>query len=80
MLRKLREAGLGPAHLDATLIAERPDLTEHRAGIRERMTTLLELTEGQLNVKAAGPHGLGALGKGEGVAALVVVSLEERAP
>ena len=80
VLTKLRAAGLRPAHVDATVIAERPDLGPLREGIRERMATLLDLAPRHLNVKAAWPHGLGALGKGEGVAALVVASLEESAP
>ena len=80
VLTKLRERGLRPAHLDATLIAERPDLSSHRAGIRARLGTLLDLTPEHLNVKATAAHGLGGATAGEGVAALVVVSLEENAP
>jgi len=80
VLSKLRESGLRPAHLDATLIEERPDLSTQRAGIRARLGTLLDLTPEHLNVKATAAPGLGGASAGEGVAALGVVSLEEHAP
>ncbi|MBN2170601.1 MAG: 2-C-methyl-D-erythritol 2,4-cyclodiphosphate synthase [Candidatus Krumholzibacteriota bacterium] len=75
VLAKLRGAGLAPAHVDATIIAERPRLAPHVEAIRERLAAALGLPAGSVNVKATTHEGLGALGRGEGLAALAVATL-----
>lgn len=76
-LELLAGAGLVPAHVDVSVIAERPPLRAQRAPIRERLASLLHLAPEQVSVKAAA-GGLGALGRAEGIAALAVASLEEK--
>ncbi len=76
-LTLLSGAGLAPAHVDVTLQAERPSLREHRAAMRERLTSLLRLDAARVSVKAPQAGGLGAPGRAEGIAALAVVSLRE---
>jgi len=72
----LSGAGLEPAHVDVSMVAERPPLRAQRAPIRERLASLLRLAPAQVSVKAA-TGGLGALGRAEGIAALAVASLRE---
>lgn len=72
---KVRARGWVPGHVDATVIAERPRIGPHRAAMRRRIAELLGLEEDAVSVKATTHEGLGALGRGEGIAALAVVSL-----
>ncbi len=57
------------------MIAERPKISPFRAAMRRRVATLLGLDESAVSIKATTHEGLGALGRGEGVAALAVVGL-----
>ena len=66
-------------NVDCTVVMETPKLHPHRAAIRERLAGALGLAAGRVNVKASTGEGIGFVGRGEGVAALAVASLE-RAP
>ncbi len=57
---------------------ETPRLGPHRAAIRERLATALGLRPERVNVKASTGEGMGFVGRGEGVAALAVASVEDR--
>jgi 2-C-methyl-D-erythritol 2,4-cyclodiphosphate synthase len=72
----VRDRGLRLAHLDATLVAEEPRLAPHQAKLRASLAGLLEAPEERVNLKVTSTDGLGAVGRGEGIAALVVVLLE----
>jgi 2-C-methyl-D-erythritol 2,4-cyclodiphosphate synthase len=61
---------------DLTIFAERPRLAPYVDAMRERMAAALGAETAMLNVKASSPEGLGALGRGEGMAAAAVVLLE----
>jgi 2-C-methyl-D-erythritol 2,4-cyclodiphosphate synthase len=63
-------------HVDATVVMERPRLAPHRDAIRERLASELGIGLGQVNVKATTGEGMGFVGRGEGVAALAVATLE----
>jgi 2-C-methyl-D-erythritol 2,4-cyclodiphosphate synthase len=75
VVAKVRVRGLVPRQVDATVVAERPRLSPHRAAMRERLAALLGLDVGQVSVKASSQNGLGAIGRAEGIAALAVVCL-----
>jgi 2-C-methyl-D-erythritol 2,4-cyclodiphosphate synthase len=76
-LRMVREQGLTPANVDSTVIAEKPRLAERIAEMRTRIAGLLGLPEVRVNVKATTNEGLGPVGRGEGIAAMAVVLIEE---
>jgi 2-C-methyl-D-erythritol 2,4-cyclodiphosphate synthase len=67
--------GLELVNVDATVVMARPKLGPHRAEIRERLATALGIAPGRVNVKATTGEGIGFVGRGEGVAALAIVSL-----
>jgi 2-C-methyl-D-erythritol 2,4-cyclodiphosphate synthase len=67
--------GLELVNVDTTVVMERPKLTPHREAIRERLASVLSVAPGRVNVKATTCEGIGFVGRGEGVAALAVVSL-----
>lgn len=77
ILAKVRARGFEVCHVDATVIAERPRLAPYRSAMVERIASLLGLEPGAVNVKATTHEGLGALGRGEGIAAMAVASLRE---
>ena len=79
-LALLRERGLGPRQVDATVFAEEPKLGPHKAAIARRIAGLLGLGASVVAVKAKTLEGLGPIGAGEAIAAHVLVVLEERAP
>jgi 2-C-methyl-D-erythritol 2,4-cyclodiphosphate synthase len=67
--------GLELVNVDATVVMERPKLGPHREAIRERLAGALGLSAARVNVKATTGEGIGFAGRGEGVAALAVVTL-----
>jgi 2-C-methyl-D-erythritol 2,4-cyclodiphosphate synthase len=79
VLGRLADAGLQPVNLDTTVIMERPKLGAHRAAIRARLAAILSLPNERVNVKATTGEGMGFVGRGEGVAALAIVTLEQPA-
>ncbi|HLI59120.1 MAG TPA: 2-C-methyl-D-erythritol 2,4-cyclodiphosphate synthase [Solirubrobacteraceae bacterium] len=72
----LAEAALRVAHVDATVLMERPKLSPVRDEIRESLAAALELGLEHVNVKATRGEGMGFIGRAEGVAALAVVTVE----
>ena len=80
VLALLGGRGLCVVNLDATVIAQWPRLSPHRAAMAGRVATLLSLPPDRVNVKITSTDGLGALGRGEGIAAQVSVLLAPIAP
>jgi 2-C-methyl-D-erythritol 2,4-cyclodiphosphate synthase len=76
VVASVRERGLQIVNMDCTLVMERPKLGPHRAAIRAALAGTLGLTPQRVNVKASTGEGIGFVGRGEGVAALAVVSLQ----
>ena len=74
-LTRVVAQGLELVNVDTTVVMERPKLTPHREAIRERLASALGLAPGRVNVKATTGEGIGFVGRGEGGAALAVVSL-----
>jgi 2-C-methyl-D-erythritol 2,4-cyclodiphosphate synthase len=74
---KVGAAGLRVVNVDCTVVMERPKLGSHREEIRKRLARAIGLEDEQrVNVKATTGEGIGFVGRGEGVAALAVASLE----
>jgi 2-C-methyl-D-erythritol 2,4-cyclodiphosphate synthase len=66
-----------PANVDATLIAEAPKIGPHVSAMREKIANALGLDESRVSVKATTNEGLGALGRGEGMVAMAIASVEQ---
>ncbi|HET7746662.1 MAG TPA: 2-C-methyl-D-erythritol 2,4-cyclodiphosphate synthase [Vicinamibacteria bacterium] len=73
--RLMRSAGLAVAHLDSTVIAEAPRLGPYLEEMRASIAALLQAEVASVSVKAKSADGLGAIGRGEGVAAFTTVLL-----
>ena len=71
----LREAGWAPGNVDATVLAEAPRIGPHVPLMRERIAACLGLAPDAVSVKATTNEGMGAIGRGEGIAALATATL-----
>ena len=76
--KKIRRAGFSIVNLDATLIAQAPKMAPHTAAMVANLAADLEIDLGQVNVKAKTAEHLGAIGRGEGIAAEAIALLERR--
>jgi 2-C-methyl-D-erythritol 2,4-cyclodiphosphate synthase len=71
----LAEAEFKVAHVDATVLIERPKLAPVRQQIRATLAHALGLEVAQVSVKATRGEGMGFVGREEGVAALAVATV-----
>lgn len=77
IVEMVRDRGLRVVNCDLTLVGEKPRLVPYRGRIRDRIAALLDVPSDRVGLKATTNERLGALGRGEGLAALAVVLLSE---
>ena len=75
VVERVAGAGHRVAHVDTTVVLERPKLGPHRDAIRARLADGLGVDPAHVNVKATTGEGMGFVGREEGVAALAVATL-----
>ncbi len=76
----LAEKNCRVANVDATLIAEAPNIGPYLDAMRGKIATALGIEVAQVGIKATTNEGMGALGRGEGMAAMAVASVEQDEP
>jgi 2-C-methyl-D-erythritol 2,4-cyclodiphosphate synthase len=64
------------ANADITIFAQRPKLAPYLAPMRAKLAAAIGAEPSCVNIKASNPEGLGALGRGEGIAAAAIVLLQ----
>jgi 2-C-methyl-D-erythritol 2,4-cyclodiphosphate synthase len=74
--RIVRARGLAIRNLDATIFAEAPRMGPYRRQMEINIARTLDLQTGRVNIKATTTEGLGAIGRGMGIAAMCVALLE----
>ena len=74
----LAEKGWQVNNLDATIIAERPRLSDYINDMREKLCQALGIDMERVSVKASTSDGLGFTGRGEGIATYAVAALKEK--
>ena len=72
----LKGAGYQVENVDATVIAERPRLQGYLSRMRQTIAAVLGVEDACVSVKATTHEGLGAIGRGEGIAAMAVALLK----
>jgi 2-C-methyl-D-erythritol 4-phosphate cytidylyltransferase/2-C-methyl-D-erythritol 2,4-cyclodiphosphate synthase len=72
----IRARGGRVVNVDLTLICERPKIKPHRAAMRERLASLLDLPLDRVSVKATTTEGMGFTGREEGLAAQAIASVD----
>ena len=75
--RLVDAAGYAVVNLDVTVIAQEPVMAPHLEPMRAAIAGTLGVDTGRVSVKAKSTDHLGALGRGEGIAALATVLLEK---
>jgi len=73
---KLAAAGWKIVNVDATVVAEAPNLNEHFGAMSEKLGSVLGIKAGRVSIKASSANGLGAIGRGEGIAACAITMIE----
>ena len=63
-------------NVDATLLAEAPKISPHISAMREKIGGALGIKVDAISIKATTNEGLGAIGRGEGISAMAVASVE----
>lgn len=58
-LRRVKIAGYGITNIDSTLILSQPKIGPHAAAIRSQLSTLLDIPEDCIGIKAKTPEGIG---------------------
>jgi 2-C-methyl-D-erythritol 4-phosphate cytidylyltransferase/2-C-methyl-D-erythritol 2,4-cyclodiphosphate synthase len=66
--RRVTDRGGRIAHVDVTLICERPKIAPHRAAMVARIAEILAIPTTRVSVKATTTEGLGFTGRQEGIA------------
>jgi len=77
VINKIKEKGFHLVNIDATLVAQRPKLSEFISRMVKQIADVLEIEPGRVNVKATTTEGLGFAGRGEGIGAYAVALVEE---
>lgn len=73
----LTSQGAHTINIDATLIAEAPKIAPHIPEMRARIAHALRLDPQRISIKATTNEGLGTIGRGEGMAAMAVASVQQ---
>lgn len=77
VLAKVREKGFRPINVDATIVAQKPRLSDTIPRMVKEIAGVLEIETDRVNVKATTTEGLGFTGREEGIAAYAVALVEE---
>ncbi len=72
----LEDHGWTVRHVDATLICEAPKMARHRDDIRRSLARCIGIKALDVNVKFTTNEGMGFVGRGEGMAAIAVATVE----
>jgi 2-C-methyl-D-erythritol 2,4-cyclodiphosphate synthase len=72
---KLRNKGAVIVNVDTTILAEKPRVAPYREAMIENMARVLGTEKNRISVKATTLEGLGALGRGNGIAAMAVAAV-----
>jgi 2-C-methyl-D-erythritol 2,4-cyclodiphosphate synthase len=72
----LEEHGFTVAHVDTTVVCESPKLGPFRDEMRRSLASTMGLSARAVNVKFTTNESMGWIGRGEGIAALAVATLD----
>ena len=67
-------------NIDSSLIAEEPKIGPHISAMRERLSQTLNIPPDRIGIKATTNEGLGFIGRGEGIAAMAIATVEKVEP
>ena len=71
--------GWSVRHVDVTVLCEAPELGAHRDPMRASLADAIGLAPLEVNVKFTTGEGMGPVGRGEGISALAIATVERAA-
>ena len=74
----VRDRGFAFVQADVTVIAEAPKIASHAARMADRLASALGAAADDISIKGKTNEGMGWIGRGEGMAAIAVATLERR--
>ena len=74
----IEDKGFRVMQIDATIIAETPRISPHRDAMADRIASAFGLRPDSVCVKATTNERMGFIGRGEGIAAMAVATLQRR--
>jgi 2-C-methyl-D-erythritol 2,4-cyclodiphosphate synthase len=75
--KSLIDKGASVLNVDASVIAEAPTIAPHVPAMRQKIADALGISVPTVNVKATTNEKLGAIGRGEGIAAMAIATVEQ---
>ena len=75
--QKISAGGYSIENIDATVIAEQPELSPYIEQMRSAIAELLQISSLQISIKGKTNEKMGWLGRGEGIACLAVALLDK---
>jgi 2-C-methyl-D-erythritol 2,4-cyclodiphosphate synthase len=78
--RQIGASGLALVNMDATVFAQEPRISPYKSRMAIRMAESMSVDRRRINIKATTTEGLGAIGRGDGIAAMCVVLLQSTGP
>lgn len=78
VVARLESAGWILLNADMTVIAQAPKIAPHAETMIKQLSKAMGCEPGQLNIKATTSEGLGAVGRGEGIAAQAMVLIQDK--
>ena len=76
VIKLLTEKSTRVVNIDATLLSEEPRLAPHVAAMQKTIADAIATSDSNVNVKATTNEKLGAIGRGEGIAAIAIATVE----
>jgi 2-C-methyl-D-erythritol 2,4-cyclodiphosphate synthase len=73
----LDEKNADVLNVDATVIAEAPKIAPHIPEMRKKIGKALNISEAHVSIKATTNERLGPIGRGEGISAMAVATVEQ---
>ncbi|MFC1666846.1 2-C-methyl-D-erythritol 2,4-cyclodiphosphate synthase [Candidatus Omnitrophota bacterium] len=74
---KVKKKGFEVSYVDSVAILEEPKIAPFKEGMKKNISEVLGIGAENVNVKATTQEGVGAIGRGEAIAAYAVASLIE---
>lgn len=73
-----KEKGFKVDYVDSVIILEEPKIAPFKKNMKQHIATALDIDEAGVSVKATTQEGIGALGRGEAIAAYAVATLTKK--
>ena len=77
-LDMISQAGFVPINIDATVIIEKPKLSDYKKLMKQKLAEMLQLPPDAVAIKAKTNEALGPIGTGQAVACLAVATLGKK--